>query len=64
MDEFNFSEIDIDDAFRRVCQKIDILGETQVIDRILFQISQRYWDCNEKMRNVFLTVGIVKLTDC
>jgi Sec7-like guanine-nucleotide exchange factor len=63
MAEFNFSEMDIDDAFRRVCEKIDILGETQVIDRILFQISQRYWDCNEKMRNVFLTVGNAKVAD-
>ena len=49
--------MDIDDAFRKVCKKIDILGETQVIDRLLFQISQRYWDCNEKMRDVFLSVG-------
>ena len=57
MNEFDFSDMDIADAFKKVCDKIDILGETQVVDRILFQLSKRYWECNKNMRDIFLSVG-------
>ncbi|CAG8505665.1 9367_t:CDS:10 [Dentiscutata erythropus] len=38
----------IDMAFRRLCGKLYIKGETQQVDRILEAFSIRYWECNPK----------------
>ena len=58
MDCFDFSDMQIDAAFRLVGTKIDIIGETQVVDRILFQIARRFWDCNQKSRDLFKSIDI------
>ncbi|KAF8893380.1 hypothetical protein BD779DRAFT_1046084 [Infundibulicybe gibba] len=43
---FDFSGLRLDLAFRRLCAKLYIKGETQQVDRILEEFSRRYWDCN------------------
>ncbi|KAJ7594136.1 signal peptide peptidase-domain-containing protein [Mycena floridula] len=46
VDLFDFSGLRLDLAFRRLCAKLYIKGETQQVDRILEEFSRRYWDCN------------------
>ncbi|CAG8735244.1 13455_t:CDS:10, partial [Gigaspora margarita] len=48
MEYFDFSNLRIDMAFRRLCGKLYIKGETQQVDRILEAFSIRYWECNPK----------------
>lgn len=43
---FDFSNLRLDAAFRKLCSKLYLKAETQQVDRILDQFSQRYWDCN------------------
>ncbi|CAG8789874.1 17070_t:CDS:2, partial [Acaulospora morrowiae] len=44
MGYFNFSNLKLDMAFRRLCEKLYIKGETQQVDRILEAFSKRYWE--------------------
>lgn len=46
MDFFDFSGKRLDGAFRQMCQKLILRGETQEIDRVLEGFAQRYIDCN------------------
>ncbi|THV05069.1 hypothetical protein K435DRAFT_713604 [Dendrothele bispora CBS 962.96] len=46
MDFFDFSGLRLDMAFRRLCSKLYLKGETQQVDRILETFSRRYWECN------------------
>ncbi|KZT29200.1 hypothetical protein NEOLEDRAFT_1167197 [Neolentinus lepideus HHB14362 ss-1] len=46
MDNFDFSGLRLDNAFRRLCAKLFLKAETQQVDRILEEFSRRYWDCN------------------
>ncbi|KAF8161062.1 hypothetical protein B0H34DRAFT_673104 [Crassisporium funariophilum] len=46
IDFFDFAGLRLDLAFRRLCAKLFLKGETQQVDRILEQFSRRYWDCN------------------
>lgn len=46
MDNFDFSGLRLDLAFRRLCAKLYLKAETQQVDRILEDFSRRYWDCN------------------
>ncbi|KAF8973305.1 hypothetical protein BDZ97DRAFT_1752291 [Flammula alnicola] len=46
IDFFDFAGLRLDLAFRRLCGKLYLKGETQQVDRILEQFSRRYWDCN------------------
>jgi hypothetical protein len=46
MDNFDFKGLRLDHAFRRLCGKLYLKAETQQVDRILDQFSQRYWECN------------------
>ncbi|KAF8798741.1 hypothetical protein BYT27DRAFT_7177517 [Phlegmacium glaucopus] len=46
VDFFDFTGLRLDLAFRRLCAKLYLKGETQQVDRILEQFSRRYWDCN------------------
>ncbi|CAG8642779.1 4764_t:CDS:10 [Funneliformis mosseae] len=48
MDYFDFSNLRLDVAFRGLCGKLYIKGETQQVDRILESFSIRYWECNPK----------------
>ncbi|KAK7045584.1 hypothetical protein VNI00_007416 [Paramarasmius palmivorus] len=46
MDYFDFTGLRLDSAFRRLCSKLYLKGETQQVDRLLEEFSRRYWDCN------------------
>ena len=46
MDNFDFSGLRLDMAFRRFCAKLYLKAETQQVDRILDEFSRRYWECN------------------
>ncbi|KAF5393541.1 hypothetical protein D9757_000553 [Collybiopsis confluens] len=43
---FDFSNLRLDMAFRRLCAKLYLKAETQQVDRILEEFSKRYWECN------------------
>ncbi|THH27852.1 hypothetical protein EUX98_g6347 [Antrodiella citrinella] len=46
MDFFDFSDLRLDNAFRRLCAKLYLKAESQQVDRILEEFGRRYWDCN------------------
>ncbi|KAL1717370.1 hypothetical protein EV715DRAFT_203332 [Schizophyllum commune] len=46
MANFDFSNLRLDMAFRRLCSKLFLKAETQQVDRILEEFSRRYWECN------------------
>jgi hypothetical protein len=46
MDQFDFTSLRIDAAFRKLCDKLFLRAETQQVDRILSAFSQRFFDCN------------------
>ncbi|KAF9452365.1 hypothetical protein P691DRAFT_661128, partial [Macrolepiota fuliginosa MF-IS2] len=46
MENLDFADLRLDVAFRRMCAKLYLKGETQQVDRILEEFSKRYWDCN------------------
>ncbi|KAG2237528.1 hypothetical protein INT48_005564 [Thamnidium elegans] len=48
MDYFYFSDMRLDDAFRKLCSKLYFKAEAQQIDRILETFANRYWDCNQE----------------
>ncbi|KAI8898071.1 hypothetical protein BC833DRAFT_591154 [Globomyces pollinis-pini] len=59
MDCFDFSNVSLDEAFRLLCQKLELTGETQMIDRILYQVSRRFWDCNIDAHHLYRSIDIV-----
>ncbi|KAI8912460.1 hypothetical protein EDD86DRAFT_201420 [Gorgonomyces haynaldii] len=59
MDCFEFHQLNLDDAFRRLCEKLYLSGETQMVDRILYQFSRRYWECNRQFDSLYRSVDIV-----
>ncbi|KAG0360198.1 hypothetical protein BG005_011255 [Podila minutissima] len=46
MNNFDFGGKRLDFAFRSLCQKLVLKGETQEVDRVLEAFAQRYVDCN------------------
>ncbi|KAF8315922.1 SEC7-like protein [Clavulina sp. PMI_390] len=46
MDNFDFTGLRLDVAFRHLCGKLFLRAETQQVDRILQQFSARFWECN------------------
>jgi Sec7-like guanine-nucleotide exchange factor len=70
LNHFEFADVTIDEAFRyhtsnkrQLCFQLYLTGETQMIDRILYQVSRRYWDCNESKQSMFCSIGMYKLKD-
>jgi Sec7 domain/Pleckstrin homology domain len=57
MECFDFHAISLDEAFRRFCVQLHLTGETQAVDRILFQMSSRYWNCNSEIQNMYRNIG-------
>jgi Sec7-like guanine-nucleotide exchange factor len=55
MAHFDFKDLYLEQAFRNLCSKLSLRGESQQIDRILLQFSQRYFECNP--RCIFGTPG-------
>ncbi|KAG2231371.1 hypothetical protein INT48_007496 [Thamnidium elegans] len=45
---FDFKDLVLEQAFRNLCSRLHLKGETQQIDRVLFQFAVRYFDCNPK----------------
>lgn len=43
---FNIKALKLEQAFCSLCSKLYLKGETQQIDRILYQLSLRYFECN------------------
>lgn len=43
---FDFKETRVDEALRRLCDKLFLRAETQQVDRILASFSKRFWECN------------------
>ncbi|KAJ2716301.1 hypothetical protein H4R19_000723 [Coemansia spiralis] len=43
---YDFSGLRIDECLRRLCSHIFLRGESQVIDRLLVALAQRYIECN------------------
>ncbi|KAF8332104.1 uncharacterized protein EI90DRAFT_3056571 [Cantharellus anzutake] len=46
MDNFDFKGMRLDNAFRRLCNKLYLKGEAQQLDRILEAFSVKFWECN------------------
>lgn len=55
MEHFDFKDLKLEQAFRNLCSKLHLKGETQQIDRVLYQFSTRYFECNPQC--IFGTVG-------
>ena len=49
----------IDNALRTVCAKLLLKGEAQTLDRVVFQISTRYWLCNPASHQRFYNIDVV-----
>ncbi|KAI7875987.1 hypothetical protein K492DRAFT_198820 [Lichtheimia hyalospora FSU 10163] len=47
MDKFDFGNMRLDEAIRKLCSKLYLKAETQQIDRILHVFANRYWRCNQ-----------------
>ncbi|KAJ2789884.1 hypothetical protein H4R21_006637, partial [Coemansia helicoidea] len=47
---YDFSGLRIDECLRRLCSHIFLRGESQVIDRLLVALAQRYIECNPDTR--------------
>ncbi|KAG2197555.1 hypothetical protein INT47_009553 [Mucor saturninus] len=48
MSHFDFKDVSLEQAFRTLCSKLYLKGETQQIDRVLLQFSVRYFECNKQ----------------
>lgn len=46
MNNFEFSNQRLDEAFRTLCSKLFLKGESQQLDRIIEAFAKRYYDCN------------------
>ncbi|KAG0821521.1 hypothetical protein G6F63_011985 [Rhizopus arrhizus] len=57
MAHFDFKGIKLEQAFRKLCSKLHLKGETQQIDRILYEFADRYFRCNSQC--IFGTTDVV-----
>lgn len=55
MSHFDFHGLNLEQAFRILCSKLYLNGETQQIDRVLLQFSTRYFECNSQ--SIFGSIG-------
>ncbi|PCH43866.1 hypothetical protein WOLCODRAFT_138645 [Wolfiporia cocos MD-104 SS10] len=46
IDNFDFSNMRLDFAFRKLCGKLYLKAETQQVDRILEEFARRFFECN------------------
>ncbi|KAG4095179.1 hypothetical protein H8356DRAFT_1427340 [Neocallimastix lanati (nom. inval.)] len=58
MDNFDFSNVEIDEALRTLCKKVVITGETQQIDRLLAQFSKHYFESNPHRQDLFINEDV------
>ncbi|KAG1453851.1 hypothetical protein G6F56_007468 [Rhizopus delemar] len=57
MAHFDFKDLKLEQAFRLLCSKLHLKGETQQIDRILYEFAERYFECNSQC--IFGTIDVV-----
>ncbi|CEP17586.1 hypothetical protein [Parasitella parasitica] len=57
MEHFDFKALKLEQAFRNLCAKLHLKGETQQIDRILSEFAGRYFECNPNC--IFGTTDVV-----
>ncbi|GAN08886.1 conserved hypothetical protein [Mucor ambiguus] len=57
MTHFDFKALKLEQAFRNLCSKLHLKGETQQIDRILSEFAGRYFECNPNC--IFGTTDVV-----
>ncbi|KAG2212665.1 hypothetical protein INT47_000642 [Mucor saturninus] len=57
MSHFDFKGLKLEQAFRTLCSKLYLKGETQQIDRVLLQFSARYYECNPQ--SIFGSIDVV-----
>ncbi|KAI8646634.1 hypothetical protein BD408DRAFT_428631 [Parasitella parasitica] len=57
MEHFDFKALKLEQAFRNLCTKLHLKGETQQIDRILSEFAGRYFECNPNC--IFGTTDVV-----
>ncbi|PVV05045.1 hypothetical protein BB560_000435 [Smittium megazygosporum] len=51
---FDFTNMKLIDCMRLLCSKLPIQGETQVVDRVILALAQRFIECNKD--NILCTV--------
>ncbi|PVU92165.1 hypothetical protein BB561_004002 [Smittium simulii] len=56
---FDFTDIDLESSLRKICKRLDIVGESQEIDRVLYAFAKRYMACNPN--SLFVSVDITHL---
>jgi hypothetical protein len=44
---------------RKLCSHLRLSGETQQIDRLLYEFSKRYWQSNSDLHVIFKSAGIL-----
>ncbi|KAJ3398871.1 hypothetical protein HDV05_002215, partial [Chytridiales sp. JEL 0842] len=57
MDLFEFYGNTLNEAIRKLCNHLYLSGETQQVDRILFEFARRYWECNEGAKDMFKSIA-------
>ena len=57
MTHFDFTDMKLEQAFRNLCAKLYLKGETQQIDRVLYQFSARYYNCNTE--SIFGSIDVI-----
>ena len=60
MAHFDFTDVELEQAFRSLCSKLHFKGETQQIDRVLLEFSTRYFECNPDC--VLKSIGMNAIT--
>ncbi|KAI9333742.1 hypothetical protein BD770DRAFT_416183 [Pilaira anomala] len=57
MSHFDFHGLNLEQAFRILCSKLYLNGETQQIDRVLLQFSTHYFECNSQ--SIFGSIDVI-----
>ncbi|TPX44646.1 hypothetical protein SeMB42_g04259 [Synchytrium endobioticum] len=61
MNNFDFAGTKLEESFRQFCAHVTLKGETQMQDRILMRVAQRYWDCNPQSWSMYYSVDIIHI---
>ncbi|KAI9251618.1 Sec7 domain-containing protein [Helicostylum pulchrum] len=59
LEYFDFNEMSLDEAFRKLCSKLYFKAEAQEIDRILEAFSHKYWNTNKSKAALYKTADVV-----
>ncbi|KAI8077034.1 Sec7 domain-containing protein [Thamnidium elegans] len=59
LEYFDFNEMSLDEAFRKLCSKLYFKAEAQEIDRILEAFSHKYWNTNKSKAELYKTADVV-----